>query len=303
MTIASDTVLAMHDMALFVEVARLRSVTGASKALGIPPATLSRRLTLLERRIGLQLLSRSTRRIELTSIGLRYFERCERVVADAAAAQQVLAEAAQLPRGTLRVAAPVDFGVHYLAPILDEFVRHYPGITLGLELAASHVDLAGQRFDLAIRLGSTKDGNLVVRRLGYIERKLYASPNYLAARSPVRTPADLSRHECIMLSNESSPGRWLLRRNQTSERVDVSGTLTTNSLAMMLRWAELGNGIAPLTLTLARPAVDAGRLRGVLPEWKFERLAVSAVTPTRLRSASVRLLLEFLGEKLSRSLS
>jgi DNA-binding transcriptional LysR family regulator len=143
--VRSPAVMALQDMALFVEVARARSFTRASKASGIPIATLSRRVAMLEKRVGVRLLERTTRRLTLTEPGRRYLERCERIVQEADIAHEILQEAAERPAGHLRVSMPVEFGLISIAPIIDEFARHYPEITIDAELSPRPANFADEK--------------------------------------------------------------------------------------------------------------------------------------------------------------
>jgi DNA-binding transcriptional LysR family regulator len=291
--------IALQDIALFVEVARGRSFTRASETLSVPNATLSRRIAVLEQRVGVRLLERSTRRVELTEVGKRYFERCERVVEEASIAHQMLKETVERPAGHLRISMPVDFGLAYVAPIVEEFARYYPEITMELELSPRHADFVAGRVDVALRLGEVKQEQLVARSLGHVARALYASPAYLALRgAPVR-PTDLREHDCILMSNQRHPSRWRLVRGTRAVDVSVQGRFSTNSVAMMQRLAEQGYGIAGLAPALVRAAYDAGRLKPVLEDWECERMPVRALTASRLVPARVRTFVDFLASRLA----
>src|SRR5258708_37194859 len=158
--------MALQDMAVFVEVARALNFTRASKISGMPVATLSRRIALLEKRVGVRLFERTTRRLALTEPGKRYLERCERIVQDAVAAHEVLKEAAERLTGHLRLSMPVEFGLTLIAPIIDEFARQYPEITVDAELSSPPANFVDENIDVSIRLGELKGPSLIVRRLG-----------------------------------------------------------------------------------------------------------------------------------------
>jgi len=160
---------ALHDMTLFVEVARTGNFSRASRNLGVPGATLSRRIAAMEREFGVRLFDRTTRRVELTDAGRRYFERCAHLVDEARLAQEALRESAALPSGHVRVSMPVDLGVFVIGPLLPEFARQFPGISFDLDLSPRHTDLVGEHVDVAIRLGGVKDEQLVARRIGAVE--------------------------------------------------------------------------------------------------------------------------------------
>ena len=193
---------ALHDMTLFVEVARTGNFSRASTNLGVPASTLSRRIAAMERASGVRLFDRTTRRVELTDVGQRYFERCAHLVDEARLAQEALREAATLPSGHVRVSMPVDLGVFVIGPLLPEFARQFPGISFDLDLSARHTDLVGEHVDVAIRLGTVKDEQLIARRIGAIEQALFASPAYLDLRGRPAQPAD---QMCIRDSSMDRP--------------------------------------------------------------------------------------------------
>lgn len=294
----SPTSLHLEDMGFFVEVARTLSFTRASHATGIPIATLSRRVALLEKRAGVRLLQRTTRRLALTEPGRRYFERCERIVQDAAAAHEVLKEAAEQLAGHLRVSMPVEFGLTLIAPVIDDFARLYPAITIEAELSPRPADFSDQEIDVSIRLGELKDGSLVARRLGNATRLFYASPTYLAKHGAPVQPADLSQHDCILQSYMAKPGIWRLVSGKRSTEVKVKGRFATNNISMTLKFAEQGHGIAVLSPPIARASLDAGAIRQVLSDWSFPPMPVHAVMTSRLVSARVRAFVDFLASRL-----
>ncbi len=289
----------LQDISFFVEVARALSFTRASKASGIPIATLSRRVTLMEKRVGVRLFQRTTRRLVLTEPGKRYLERCERIVQEAAAAQEVLKEAAERLTGHLRITMPVEFGQTVVAPIIDEFARLYPALTIDVELSPRRADLADENIDLAIRLGEIKDRSLIVRRLGGAARLLYASPSYLVRRGEPRHPKDLRDHDCSLESTIAKPTVWRLVSGKSTLEVDVHGRLSTNNISMMLKFAEQSHGIAALSPPIARSANESGAIRQVLTGWSFPPMPVHAVMTSRLLPARVRAFVDFLANRLS----
>jgi len=294
-----DDLSALRDMTLFVEVARTSSFSRASVNLGVPGATLSRRIAEMERKFGVRLFDRTTRRVELTEAGRRYFERCGDLVDQARLAQEALRDAAAGPTGHLRVSMPVDMGVHHVGPLLPEFTRRHPGISLELDLSPSHRDLVGEHVDVAIRIGSVKRDQLIVRRIGTVEMLLFAAPTYRQRRSEPEQPTDLVEHECITLPAPGREAQWRLLRDGAAIEVTVRGRFATNNLGLMRLLAEGGSGIAVLSHALARDAVNAGRLVQVLPGWTLPPLPVHAVMSSRLQPASVRAFVDFLAARLS----
>ena len=197
----------LNDMALFVDVAQARSFRRAADATGVPSSTLSRRISALEKAIGLRLLHRTTRKVELTEAGQLYYERCRRIVEEARLAHEQLGEMQAQPSGTLRASLPVDFATTYLAPLIAEFAGLYPGIAFDLDLTPRRVDLVAEPFDVAIRMGELHDSNLIARLLAKLSVQAYASPRYLEISGEPKHPSDLAQHECLGFSKVSGQQR------------------------------------------------------------------------------------------------
>jgi DNA-binding transcriptional LysR family regulator len=289
----------LQDMIFFVEVARALSFTRASKASGIPIATLSRRVALMEKRVGIRLFQRTTRRLALTEPGRRYLERCERIVQDAALAQEILKEASEQLTGHLRLSMPVEFGLTLIAPVIDEFARLYPEITVDADLSPRPADFVDESIDVSIRLGEIRDPSLIVRRLGNAARLFYASPSYLARFGEPAHPKDLGRHQCILQSYMAQPGVWHVVSGKKSVDVNVHGRFSTNNVSMTLKFAEQGHGIAALSPPIARQAFDSGAVRQILADWSLPPMPVHAVMTSRLVPARVRAFVDFLVNRLT----
>jgi len=289
---------ALHDMTLFVEVARTRNFSAAGRHLGVPVATLSRRISAMEREFGVRLFDRTTRRVELTEAGARYFERCAHLADEARLAQEALRETATRPSGHLRLSMPVDLGVSVIGPLLPEFARQYPGITFDLDLSSRKTDLVGDHVDVAIRLGEVKGDQLIARRIGAVGLALFASPTYLDLRGTPAAPADLGEHECVLLRVPRLQVRWRLERDGMESDVMVRGRVMVNNHGLLRLLAERGMGIAALTPDLVRDALASGRLVRVLPQWAMAPLPIHAVTASRLQPASVKVLVAFLADRL-----
>lgn len=288
----------LNDMALFVEVVKAKGFRSAAETLGMPNSTLSRRISALERAIGLRLLHRTTRRIELTEAGQLYFERCKRIVDEARLAHEQLGGLLAEPTGVLRASFPVDFAVTYLAPLIVEFSTRYPKLTFDFELTSRRVDLVSEPFDVAIRLGESEDSQLIARRLATLGNYLYASPGYLARAGEPRTPDDLARHACLSLARA---GTWTLHDGTHTVAVPVSSRFAGNSVGMLRRLATLDAGIMVLSEEIVADDLAAGRLRRVMPEWEGEPIAVYAMTETRLLPAKTQHFIEFLRERFAQA--
>lgn len=287
----------LNDMALFVEVVKAKGFRSAAEAMGIPNSTLSRRIGALEKAIGLRLLHRTTRKIELTGAGQLYFERCKRIVDEARLAHEQLGEMLAQPSGVLRASLPVDFAVTYLAPLIAEFAGLYPGITFDFDLTPRRVDLVSEPFDVAIRMGPSEDSQLIARPLASLTPHLYASPGYLDRSGEPRKPADLERHECLSILKA---GSWTLQDGKRTATVSVGGRFTLNSVGMIRRLAVLDLGIVLMPEEIVADELASGKLRRILPGWHGTPMPVYAITETRLLPAKTQRFIEFLRARLAR---
>jgi DNA-binding transcriptional LysR family regulator len=286
----------LNDMALFVEVVKAKGFRGAAEATGVPNSTLSRRIGALERSIGLRLLHRTTRRIELTEAGRIYFERCQRIVDEARLAHEQLGEMLAQPGGVLRASLPVDFAVGYLAPLIAEFAQLYPGISFEFDLSPRRVDLVSEPFDVAIRMGRSEDSQLITRTLTTLTPHLYASPGYLERAGEPRQPAELEQHQCLGVVNADG---WTLHHGKKSVTVQTSGRFRVNNVGMIRRLATLDMGLMLMPEQVVADELASGQLRRVLPEWHGAPISVHALTETRLLPAKTQRFIEFLRERLN----
>jgi len=288
-------------MEFFVEVAKTCNFGRAAASLGVPKSTVSRQVAELERSLGLRLLSRTTRRVELTDAGRLYFERCQRIVAEAQVAHEELQKLVETPSGPLRVNMPADFGTDFLAEAFMEFSQRYPEVTFYLDLASpEHAGRVFQRCDIAIEIGELPDSSQIARLLGLLPAYLYASPEYLQRHGAPQHPDDLSRHECLEFrADDGKVTRWPLSRGDERLEITPGKRFSVNSVAMVRSLASLGAGIAILAPARSvRQDVAQRRLQRVLPGWQAGPFPVYAVTDTRLLPAKTRIFIEFLMERL-----
>ncbi|MEN9887510.1 MAG: hypothetical protein RL758_2088 [Pseudomonadota bacterium] len=292
----------LNDMALFVEVVRAMSFRRAADAIGVPNSTLSRRVSALEKAIGLRLLHRTTRKLELTEAGQIYYERCKRIVDEAKLAHEQLGDLLAQPSGVLRASLPVDFATTYLAPLIAEFARRYPGIRFDFDLTPRRVDLVTEPFDVAIRMGESQDSGLIARQLARLPAHLYASTGYLASAGEPLQPGDLSRHECLGFRT-AKPLTWALHcpTSQTDMQVEVGGRFQLNSVGMMRRLATLDLGIVLMPEAMVADELVSRRLQRVLPLWQGVPVPVYAMTETRLLPAKTQRFIEFMRERLGQT--
>jgi DNA-binding transcriptional LysR family regulator len=293
----------LNYMRLFVEVARRKSFRAAAEALDMPNSTLSRNIAELEKIIGLRLLHRTTRKVELTGAGAVYFQRCQHIVEEALGAHEALRDVSERPVGTLRVTMTSNFAVGYLAPILGEFACAYPLITFDFDVTSRRVDMQAEPFDLAIRMGSapTTSSTLVVRTIAALPRYLYASPIYLRQAAPLAHASDLANHVLCVGQGASRPTDVWHRLHRGDEMVPVMGgsRFVSNSADLSRAMAVNGIGIAALDPYIAHHDLCAGRLQRVLPDWQLEQTQVLAITDTRHLPARTKLFIEFLKTRLN----
>lgn len=285
----------LNDMALFVEVARVRSFRRAAETAGVPTSTLSRRIALLEQSVGLRLLTRTTRRIELTEAGAVYFERCKRIIDEARIAHEELGDMLAQPTGTLRVSAPADFATVWLAPLLPAFTERYPGIDFDLDLTPRNVDLTSEPFDLAIRMANPGSANLISRVIGRVASRLYAAPSYLSVHGEPSRPKELERHQCLTMATLPS---WTMNAGKRTFTVNVGGRFKANSVSMLRQLAVQGMGILNLPERAVAQEVATGTLKNILPAWQGTPLSIHAVTETKLLPAKTQRFIEFLRDGL-----
>lgn len=284
---------ALQDMALFVEVARVGSFSGAGTALGIPNATVSRRIAALERSLDIRLFNRSTRSVALTTLGRRYLERCAHLIDEARAIHEQLHLETSAVSGELRISMPVDFAVSYVGPLLSEFAHQYPSVRFQLDLNSQHIDLVTAKIDLAIRIGTLRDSGLVARRIGDIRLGLFASPAYLQSHGVPEQPFVLGHHEII---DGYPPSYWKFKSVKSS--LKIQGRFKSNNVSMMRTLAERGMGIAMLPLQLAQDSLDSRRLLRVMPEHEIQSLPIQAVMLSRKQPAVVRVFVDYLANRL-----
>ncbi|WP_233492912.1 LysR family transcriptional regulator [Chromobacterium sp. ATCC 53434] len=289
----------LNDMALFVEVVKARGFRGAAEATGVPNSTLSRRVSALEKAIGLRLLHRTTRKVELTEAGLIYYERCRRIVDEARLAHEQLGDMLAQPVGVLRASLPVDFAVAYLAPLIAEFARQHPGLAFDFDLTPRRADLVSEPFDVAIRMGAPENSQLIARHLASLPTELYASPGYLRQRGMPAAPAELAGHECLSMQ-KAGAGSWTLESGGQQASVAIGGRFALNSVGLMRRLAALDMGIILIPAAVVADELAAGSLQRVLPAWSGAPIPVYAITETRLIPAKTQRFIEFLRVRLAR---
>lgn len=284
----------LDDLRLFCAVARERSFTRVAESLGVPLATVSRRVSQLERHLDAQLLRRSTRRVEPTDAGALLLERAEGPLRDLHEAIECLSEETGAARGRLRLTLPADLARYWLAEPLASFAARHPDIRLELDLSARVVDLLGEGFDLAIRAGRPDDDRLIARELATLPTALYASPSYLAGLPPIHHPRDLESANALVLAGRSSDRAWTLVRGREQATVVPRGNVEINDMGALVGLAAAGAGVALLPETSLQAQPVPSTLTRVLPDWHGPEVVVHAVYGSRRMPLRLRLLLEHL---------
>lgn len=284
---------------VFRRVAELASFSATARDLRLSNAAVSKNVRELEEELGAPLLQRTTRRVHLTAAGEQYYARVVAVLDELASADQAAAEESNAPRGRLRVAAPMSFGLSELAARVAAFSNLYPELTIELELNDRFVDVIQEGFDVAVRgSGPLPDSNLVAKKLLDIERVVCASPEYVARSGEPKSPQGLTRHRCLVYSVSSRPGVWTFNRGKAKATVELRGALlVNNSLALATAAAE-GAGVALLPHFAAKSALTSGRLMRLLPDWSSDAQALYALYPRhRFTSRIVKLFVDYLSDQ------
>ena len=286
-----------NDLLLFARIADAGSFTRAAEQLGLPKSTLSRRITLLEERLGERLMLRTTRRLIVSEFGNQLLEHAHQVVAEVDAVKALSEHRQARPSGRLRVSMPSDFATHFLTDMLAAFIALHPEVTLELDLSPRRVDLLGENFDLAIRMGNLPDDTLLAaKRIAIFRGGLYAAPDYLAEHGEPDSPAALAHHACLLLLRPNGEAAdWVLVKDQQRWSGIPPGRATANSPELLIQLACAGIGIAAVPETSAVAFVRQGRLRRVLPDWSLPAHPAWAVFPgRRLMPAKTRAFIDML---------
>jgi LysR family transcriptional regulator, transcriptional activator for dmlA len=288
------------DLSLFTLVARHRNLAAAARDLGVTPPAVSKRLAQLEKRLGVRLLNRTTRRVSLTAEGEIYLANGSRLLDDLAELEQLVTSSRAEPTGLLRVNASFGFGRAHIAPAVSHFVAQHPRIQIQLLLTDRPLSLQEAGFDLGIRFGEVPDARINARLLLPNRRVVCASPEYLKRYGVPVLPHDLTRHACLVLrENESAYGTWHFTRGKKTETVKVDGPLSSNDGAAVLQWALDGRGIAVRSQWGVAGPLSAGQLVELLPEWALPNADIHAIYLERHRlSAKLRTFIDFLVDEL-----
>lgn len=280
----------------FVAVVARGSLTAAARAEGVAPAIMGRRLDALEERLGVKLLVRTTRRIALTHEGSAFLEDCQRLLADLANAEASVSAGGVKASGHLRITAPAGFGRRHVAPLVAKFREHHADVTITLNLSDRVVDLAGEGFDCAVRVGDLPDSSLVSVRLADNRRLCVATPRYLKQHGTPQHPNELARFDCLTLSSDASQTRgWAFKVDGELIYLKPGGPLDCSDGQVLHDWCLAGYGIAWRSTWEVESEIAAGRLVAVLEDFAAPPNGIYAVFPQRRHlPLRVRLWIDFL---------
>ena len=287
---------AITDLEIFARVARTGNMSAAGREMGLSPAVVSKRISLLEDRLGARLFQRTTRQLTLTETGEGYFKRVTDIIALYEEAEDFVSRRNTSPRGLLKVAAPTSFATLHIAPHLPMFLAKYPEIELDFQLNDNIVDIIREGFDVAIRIGELADSSLVARKIAPDNRVLCAAPSYLKNNPAPTKISDLQRHNCLLSGTQDT---WRLRDNEGKEHlVRVEGNLRSNSSDFIREALRLGQGLGFRSTWDIAPELERGELEIVMPEFTgSSNFAVHAVYPCReFLPAKVHAFIDFLTE-------
>ena len=289
-------------LAIFAKVVELRSFAAASGELGLSKATVSKAVSRLEERLGARLFNRTSRRLALTDAGQKLAERAARLLADGEAAESEALAQSIAPRGLVRLAVPMTFGVKAVAPLLPEFLAQYPQLSIDLHLSDAMVDLIGEGFDAGLRIARLPDSSLIARRLCAMPRHTVASPAYLKQHGRPTHPMHLAQHRCFGYSYLSNPGIWHYTSSKGEQAsVRPAGPLRVNNGEALMPALLAGLGIADLPEFIVGDAIASGEVEVILQDWTQGEGAVHLVTPPGgPRPARVEVLAEFLTKRLAK---
>jgi DNA-binding transcriptional LysR family regulator len=273
-----------NDLLLFAKVVDEGSFNRAAERLGLPKSTVSRRIALLETALGERLLLRTTRKLHVTDFGASVLEHAHQVASEVESATSLAHHRQLEPTGRLRVSMPHDLASDLLMPMLAQFVIDYPAVTLEMDLSARRVDLIGENFDLAIRVGgdTLDDTSLAARKIAHFSDGLYASPDYIARRGMPRLPEELMQHDALLiLGRNGKPLPWRLLRGEESWEGTPPARAVVNSPGVLLRMACAGAGVVAMADEFTERYMLSGELLPVLPDWRMPQNNAWAVFPGR----------------------
>ncbi|MBK0090174.1 MULTISPECIES: LysR family transcriptional regulator [Erwiniaceae] len=289
----------IEDLRIYVAVIQAGNFTAAAEQLMLSKQYVSRRIAALEESLGARLLNRNTRKLSVTDNGQVFAQHAQRILDDVQEAELAVSGRRQVLQGSFRLSVPMSFGISHLSPYIAEFLSQHPGLQFQVELADRYVDMVGEGFDMAIRIGTLPDSSLIAKRLGVFRRVICGSPSYIQGAGAPREPEDLLNHACLRYGRESQTG-WELYNGDKRKVMAVQGPMVSNNGEMLRDAAVAGLGLILLPEFIVAPALASGELMTVLDEWQPSSLNLNALYPQhRQRSEVNRVFMAFLQEKLA----
>jgi DNA-binding transcriptional LysR family regulator len=281
-------------MSIFVKAVELGSFSAAAAALNMSPQLVGKHVQFLEQHLGVRLLNRTTRRQHLTEVGSQFYERSRNILAEVEAAEALAAESRAVPRGKLRVNAPVTFGIHALAPVLPQYLSAHPEVSIDLSLSNRMVDLIDEGYDAVFRIGELADSGLIARRLGPYRLVVCAAPSYLLAHGAPSKPDDLRNHECLIFSHTMLRTHWDFEGPEGSASIPISGRLMIDNGEALLKAAVAGLGIVLQSSELIQSSLETGALVPLLPGYSVPTRKLHVLyAPDRRITPKLRSFLDF----------
>ncbi len=288
----------LSQLEAFVRVVDGGSFSLAARQSGVSKSTISKQISRLEARLGSRLLNRTTRRLSLTEVGARFYQRAVHIVADLTDAEQEASSRRSEPHGTLRINAPMSLGIGHLAPAIPAFMALYPDLKVALDLNDDLVDLIRDGYDLAIRIAHLPDSSLIARKLAAVRPVVCATPGYLRRHPPLQTPDDLKNHNCLIYAYLLKREEWHFRGSDGPMAVKISGNFRCNNGDTLRAVAVGGVGLYMGPDFIVEKELRSGRLRAVLQDFEETDLSIFVVYPhSRHLPAKVRAYVDFLVER------
>ncbi len=285
----------LDGIAVFASVVEENGFSAAAKRLGHSPSHISKEVTKLEQRLDVRLLNRSTRSIHLTDEGQAYYDRCRLILETVQEAESVAAEGQASPSGSLRITAPVSFGLGQLRHTLPQFIKAFPDIRLDVEFNDRMVNIVDEGIDVAIRIGRLQDSSLIARKLADYRGVIVGAPSYWNQHGRPAHPSELNAHKCISYSNMANPSVWEFNDKSDPIKVSLNLAAQCNSAELETELAVAGIGVTRLPLFACEKEVAAGNLEIVLEDFEQEPLGLYAIYPHRAHlPAKIRVFIEFL---------
>ncbi len=293
----------LTSMAIFCRVVEVGSFSAVANERDISPSSVSKHISALEKRLGTQLLGRTTRQLNPTDAGCEYYNYCTQMLEELSEVEISVSRYQSETSGTLHLAIPVTFGELHILHALWEFHEKYPDMNIELTMDDRKIDLVREGVDLAIQIGPLADSSMVARKIGTTKRLFVASPEYLAKHGEPETPVDLEQHNCVVLSSMIAPGEWQYTGPKGRGKVRLSGNLTVNNPAALREAVLAGVGLAATPVWLVHEGIEQGRLKVILKGYVPIELDINAVYRKRLYvQQKVILMIDHLRETFKRTL-